>query len=366
MSATLNRKIFTQSVGIIFLLLLCLGCSSIKNTLPKEKQLSKKIDTSTQILHALHLEETGHYRQSQQIWTQFKKDSKKSEEHVFKASLIIRSPSNSEELQAPQSEESKFLLSRFFIWRQKWVRALSTVNSLEENSDLKNKSILQKINILLALGRYQEARLTLERNDFPTFDLNYQKALLWSWYHILTNNPGKAMETMKVLESEYLYLPITNLIPMDYLLKDYKNLPYLQQSIIRFPDSVEAVETLAFHYLDHFKWRELESLLKMRNHYEPKNKYWRFYGELYLGTNQLDKLQTLLQFQEQRQERSQPYFDLKARMLIATKKWDYLKVLAQDYIKFYPELIDGQLFLAEYYRFTGQAKKKESLLQSIR
>ena len=329
--------------------------------LPCNSQFQIDVDRTSKILRALFYQKREKYFDAYKIWRSlFHEGNEAVREHVFMTRLAVSSPG--EEPVIPKTAKSLLLLSKYYSWQKRWQDSLKILQKSREKGISGNNILREIIRLNLYMGNYKEAEQMLssiictDRND------KKQSEILWIWLFVLTEKNQKAEQKIAALEEDFLYLPHSAVFPTDILVNRKKAKDSLYRSLTRFPSNKEIFEQLLKVLVRQGDWMELEKLVRSQEFIFKTKPYWPLMAELYLRTGNRKKLNALLKTLNSTHFRPE-FYDIIARKTIINKNWLRLKYVAEQYQKHYPDILDGKLYTAEYYRQTGQISKWRKTLR---
>ncbi|MCP4753455.1 MAG: hypothetical protein GY866_21405 [Proteobacteria bacterium] len=366
-SATCNSRIFIFALWWFALFLPgCLFADFREESrlvpLPNDSEFANHVVRTNKILQALFLEKHQRYPEARRIWKSLPERYQSVQDHVFQAELM--SLVSTAYPNVPQTKNSLLLASKYLRWRKKWAEALKLLDNYRKHLDYDLELRLEMVRLTLDLGRYQRAESLL--SSMPPIrgreKLRYE--MLWGWYYILRGNEREAQKIMVKIEEDFLYLPFSAILPEGGYFSVSDSEKRLFQALIRFPSDRGLFEEAIRVFRRKEEWWELERLIRSQRYLSDEVPAWTLMAEIYLETNQGEKLNRLLKSIDN-VERKPEFHDLVARKAIKDENWDLLERVARRYQERFPEVLDGRLYLAEYYQHTGQMEKGRKILVEI-
>ena len=354
-----NDKYGLTTLLVAFTSFLFASCST---SVPKPPEISN--NKTTQILHALQWERRGNYKRASLYWNALKKtfpDSTSIKSNLYTTLLLSGNKGaflkiRSLPLTGKESVTFKILLSRIYFWEGNPKKSLHSLNPTGSKKDQERFQLgLEQVRLYLFSGDYITAEKLLTElqplHSSDSFGRHYYQLALYQ----LMEKKEKKQRLLDTIEKEHFYIP---LIGIDSTEADLM--------FLRFPAETYFVDQLINHYLEKENGLELKALLQsgkgtgvmeVTTHTQIPIAKSLFYS----GDQQ--PLQTLLQTDFKRE---QNWIDLAARNAIRRQNWSVLKEMALLLNRKYPDTLDGNIYLAEYYRQTGDLNREKKLNEEIR
>ncbi|PCI24970.1 MAG: hypothetical protein COB67_11070 [SAR324 cluster bacterium] len=256
----------------------------------------------------------------------------------------------------PETAVSRLFLAGYYSWFRQWEKAIDVLKQLPTGENTA-QVILEKIRLNLYLGRYTQALKLLESAHPLRVQDRFQKEILWGWYDLLVGHPEKITSRIQELEKTFLYLSTSVLITSDFLSLEPTAVPLLEKWIVQNPEDLEIYEELYKHYWKTQQWGALSRLITGQK-------------TLTKMTSQLQVIEDLLKKEFKQVPReilsgrrnlslTPATLESLAEIARTVENWELLKMIALTFTQNYPELMDGSLYLAEYYQNTkGFVKRK--------
>jgi len=317
---------------------------------PIETVFLHKIENTVLILQALNDESHNKLREANSKWQKIRNQSQKKEEHLFINHILIdqRLPNQA----YPKTEHAILAISGYLSWNRELLRALKVLQIEHKTNDI----LLEEIRLNLLLGNYQRVERNLIQFSPKTKEEQLIRQILEYWYLMLTGNIDRAEKVSQSIESEYLYSSQFNFHSDSFYDKAEEKVDLYQKALTRFPSNEIIFETLLKKLLQGRKYCDIQHLLKLQaSIYHLKT------DPQYLN-NMIDKClnQSSVEIKV-----DYTYLSWQAAQALKKTQYNHLKQYAEALIRYYPEYLDGQLFLLEYYRETGQIELKQKLQETI-
>lgn len=336
----------------------------ILSPLPSDPVFKEQVRQSSNVIKALVFENHQQHQAALETWRLLRNpETKKVQDRIFYFELIDLS--SEKYPQMPATEASRYLMARYLSWVKKWRRAFDTI---AENGDLKLNTLkmnLEFFRLGLYLGEYTQVRALIDSVESTNRRERLQVDILKAWYYLLEEKTQNASSILRKISDEYLYVSLATIRPFGWHFAEYNRLEPLLAELIRFPKDTETYEEIVVRLLSDQKWNQLSQLKGTHQHITGRDWDWRILAELYLEVNQPEKLRSLLQALHPNARNSLDYFEISARMAIRNKQWDLLYDIAHRYQNQYPDILDGKMYLAEFYRQTGNIAEHRSTMSDI-
>ena len=302
-------------------------------------------------MQALNDENRNNLQEANAKWQKITNHGQKKEEHLFINQLLIeqRLPNHA----YPKTEHSVLAISGYLSWNRELIEALKALQIENKTNDI----LLEEIRLNLFLGNYQQVEKNLVQFSPKTKEEKLIHQILEYWYLMLTGDIESAVQISQSIETEYLYSPQFNFQSDSFNYKTEVKIELYQKALTRFPSNEIIFEALIKKLVQAGKYCDIQYLLNLQAsiyHLKTEPKYLK---------NTMDKC-----LNQNSVEVKEDYTFLSWQAAQALKKAQYsnLKQYAEALIQFYPEYLDGQLFLVEYYQKTGQVEQKRKLLKTIK
>ena len=330
--------------------------------LPRDQKFLHQVELSVDIIKALIYENRREYKKSLDIWNSLDHEIQKVQDHVFYLTLIDLA---SDEYPAiPDSESSNYLMARYYSWVKNWKKAYDLLSTYRNIGSYSLRMELEFIRLGLYLGKYHQIESLLFLKEQGNRREQFQLDILRMWYFVLMEETNEVKKLINKLDDEYLYITSSVIRPFGSHCKELNSLEALNSELIRYPADLDLFEELVLHLTSLSKFDELAQLHDTHRLVSTRKLHWELLAVIYLGTDQYERLNSLL--------RSSPalgnsleFLDFRARLAIKNKHWETLYDIAHQFIDKYPELYDGHLYLAEFYRQTGNREELQSILLQI-
>jgi len=330
--------------------------------LPSDLGFRQQVLRSNAIFKALLYENREQYNKSRKIWTSLGKDSQEIQDHVFYLELI--NSVTDEYPFVPPTDSSRYLMARYLSWVKKWRSAYKLLLNNERLQSNSLKSDIELIRLGLYLGEYGRTEHLLNSLENPSRRQEFQLDILKTWYRLLLEEMDKAQALLDKIDKEYLYVSSSVIRPFGIRYTSLNHIDTLTRELIRFPMDIEIYEELVLRLFSKKDWNRLAPLLRSREFIESHELVWHLLAEFYLETDQNTKLQSVLNSRFASRT-SFEYMDITARKAIKYQKWEELRKIALQLSESFSDLYDGQMYLAEYYRQTGNTEELQSILSKF-
>ncbi len=330
--------------------------------MPEDNEFIVETSKTKDILKALFFEHRQKYKQANRIWQKMPSDKKSVKEHVFRTDLALSSFGTLPH--SPKSETSLLLLSRYYSWHKAWAKALSVLEKYKDEIDFSHEAYMEMVRLYLCLRQYDKAQSVLVKLCPANRREKMQQEIMTIWLGLLSGNRGDVLQKLETMEEDFLYISFLSIFPEEILSSKSDLKHKLKQSFIRYPSDDEIFEQLIQVLIFLEEWNELQELLSSQRTIFNMQPVWSVLAEMYLKTGQYNKLDKLIESKARRKKNPLVY-DLIARKAILNKNWKLLKNISGIYQAAFPELLDGKLYRAEYYRLTGQMQKSDMILAEI-
>ena len=338
--------------------------NSILSPLPSDPVFKEQVRQSSNVIKALVYENHQQHQAALETWRLLSHpETEKVQDRIFYFELIDLS--SEKYPQVPATEASRYLMARYLSWVKKWRRAFNTI---AENGDLKLDTLkmnLEFIRLGLYLGEYTQVKALIDSVEITNRREQLQVDILKTWYYLLEEKTQNASRISRKISDEYLYVSLATIRPFGWNFAEYNRLEPLLTELIRFPMGTETYEEIVIRLLSNQKWNQLSQLKGTHLHITGRDWDWHILAELYLEVNQPEKLRSLLQAVHPNKHNSPEYFEINARMAIKNNQWDLLHDIAHRYQNQYPDILDGKMYLAEFYRQTGNIGELRSIMSDL-
>lgn len=314
-------------------------------------------------MKALNYEHQGNYLRASREWKSLPlQKNYKVQDHIFRDNLM--SVTVLEHPTIPRTERSYLLASRFLEWQKKWSEALELLIKNQEYFSRKTDHKFEIIRLALILGRYDLAKSTLSVLIPSSSRKKTKLQILWIWYYILTGDLSEAIIVINRLEESTIYMPISAILPIGIIFPTLNSLKRLRKDLVRFPSDTEIFERMIDIFTQYNKWEELELLICSKQHFENQRSDWTVLAEVFYQTKQPEKY---CRYFDRWKNVSQglEFYDFCARMAIKERKWKILQRISLRLLALFPDLLDGKLYLAEYYYGTGNFEKYRKIRKEL-
>jgi hypothetical protein len=327
------------------------------SSLPHTPSFQQENQRSNDILKALLYENVRFYEKANLIWKSLPEDNPEVQDHLFFTDLAAYLELQKTDI--PKSEKSLLLMSRYLSWQRSWKQA---VQILENDQQPSIEKKLELIRLDLVLGYYEKAGVLIDTLGPIDHRDKMQAEILKIWLQVLVGDKKNARIGIQSLEEDYLYLPLSTMFPDGYLGNETEQKSILVKSLVRFPSNKVLFEQLVKLLIKSESWQELDRLVHSQQFLGKTSFVWTLLAEIYLNTGQQDAIDDLLKSIPP-QGASPEYFDIIARIAIDRKNWELLLKVSEILQSRFPYLMDGKLYLAIYYRETGELEKSRSLIE---
>lgn len=362
----LRRGILAPFFGLLLLSLYPAAAQDLPEILPipTNSLIQNSIKRTGLVLTAFKFEQAGHYKKAKHIWRALDKQSPlEVSQYLYR--LDFSSSPHGILMDPPKHEASVLLIVRYLTWLQYWEDALLIVQSHPDLFKNKDELRLEKIRILLKLGRYREAKTELDTFDSSKRRLQMQADIFKSWLSILESTPFVDRQFINRLEEEYLYVSATSIYPPGYWQKHPSLKQLFRRSLVRFPDNRSVFEQNLEIGRAENDWKELETLSESQSLLKKETIDWRLQKEIYLESKQVDKLNELLANLPAHFKTTREYFDTLARKSLIEENWPQLAEIAKEMTSRFPGVKDGLLYKIVWLRKTGNPDAALRLLQEL-
>ena len=310
------------------------------SSLPKDEAFIKAKITSSKILQALYYEQNEACQKAIPIWKNLSSGSPEVKDHIFYCHLVSRQSITEKDI--PDSEPSKRLVSQYLSWNRQWNTAVDLINH-SEHSKLSIDTYLELIRLHLYLGRYDAAEDLIERKKDLEYRKKMQLSIYQTWLFVLAGNHQSAMTSMRSMEENYLYIPLSTYVPSDFPEDQLDWEKMLEEALIRFPGNDVLFERLVKLRRERQDWNGLEELVESQRFLEKPSLDWRVYADIYVNTGRYEALYRLLRTIPEA-EKGPDYLDYRARAAVASEDWEKLREVVNAFKQRFPELDDGALY----------------------
>jgi hypothetical protein len=328
--------------------LLCQANAEVK-PFPTDVPFLNKIKNTFLILQALNHENHNNIQKANHKWQSIiKSKSERVKEHQFISQLLLNQ--QLPKWSHPQTEKTILAISGYLAWNKKLDAALKALQV-----DLKtNDILLEEIRLNLLLGNYQQVEKEITLFFPQTKEEKLIHKILYYWYFILIGKIESAMQVSQIIEVEFLYSPHFVLHSNHDNFKIENRINRYQKSLTRYPSNEILFEYLIKNLEKVGKYCKIRHLLMLQ-----KKIYNLATIPKYLSTT-ADKCSDN---SDVKIKKDFGFLSWQAEQALKREQYGLLKRYARALIRLYPEYLDGQLFLAEYFRKTGQLKQYHELLK---
>ncbi|MBT6613222.1 MAG: hypothetical protein HN745_08825 [Deltaproteobacteria bacterium] len=313
-----------------------------------------RIKRSQEILRALFLEHRHRYNEARKIWETLPQANESVIDHIFQTDLMDQKPLFLETI--PTTKSSILFVVSYLKWQKKWDNAYQLLKNhpamVAKYEDLR----LIEVTLALYLRKYKEAELLLlEMAPHNILD-KIRLRQLWSWYYVLSGRKYGLRTAIEELEENTLYLPASIVVTEHLGFRWTETKKRALRALTRFPSNSELIEEIVIVFQNHGAWKEIGRIIAAKKN-SPSATDWIIAANVYLQTGQDHKLKQLLNNVPETERHRIEFLDYAARFAVRRKEWGQLKRVSDQVRKHYPYLRDGDLFLAEYNRRTGNSEK---------
>lgn len=319
-------------------------------TFPNDTVLLNKIKTTFLILQALNHENRNNIQKANIKWQSIEKsNNKKVKEHQFINRLLLNQRLTG--LSPPQTEKSTLAISGYLAWNKKRIAALKALQVDQKTNEI----LLEEMRLNLLLGHYQQVKKEIALMIPKTKEEKLIQKILHHWYFILTGNIERALEISQTIEVEFLYSPhfILHTSNANFKLEDKLN--FYRRSLTRYPSNDILLEYLVKNLEKAEKYCEIKQLLMLQKEIYhltiPK-----YFSTVVGRCSDIGDVKIIKDF---------GYLNWQAEQALKNEHYALLNQYAKALMRFYPEYLDGKLYLAEYYLKTGQRQQYQELLINI-
>ena len=318
---------------------------------PSGTAFLQKIEYTVLILQALRYENRNEGQEANSKWEKIREHSLKKDEHLFINQLLIdqQLPNHA----YPKTKNTVLAVSGYLSWDRRIPGALKALQIQNKTNEI----LLEEIRLNLMLGNYQEVKDTLVRFSAKSKEEGLVHQILKYWYLMLTGDIENAGHILQSIETEYLYAPQLNFHSDSFNVNTQDKINLYQKAITRFPSNKIIFEYLIKNLAKAGKYCELKHLLKLQ-----ANTYHLNIDSQYLN----NAVKQCLNQNSGEIKEDYTYLNWQATQALNKAQYSHLKEYAEALIRYYPEFLDGQLFMVEYYQKTGQIRKKQELLKIIK
>ncbi len=358
-----HRSFLKLAAGISLILFNIFSCetgySAGLQSLPSDLEFQTDTSRTTKILTALLLENNRRYKNSVQVWSSLPQENEQVRTHLYYNRLALNRHALPDEL--PISIKSRLLMSRYQSWQRQWHLALRTLEEVRDK-DVSNEVRMEQIRLNLILGNYDKVEKLIRGLNPYKHRERMQLEVFSVWLDILKGNKEPARVGIGKLEENYLYLPLSTMFPVDLTNSNQDLGTVLKSMLMRFPSNSELFEQLLIFTKKHKKWKTLDELVRSQMYINSSKVDWDLLAEVYLQTGQFKRLEKLIKSRNSLHA-GPSFYDILARLAMKRKNWELLHQVSKSLQSHYPELRDGLLYQAIYYRETGRKEKAEVLLR---
>lgn len=330
--------------------------------LPTDSDFQQKTQRTSKILVGLLYENRQMYEESNLIWNSLNSDELIVEEHLFKTDISSLESASNQDI--PKTVEAIALMSRVFAWRGQWKRALTLLIEHQDTVSYKPQLLFDIVNLQLKLGEYKNAEITLNSIPLSSRRDKMQYEVFKVWINRLSKRSLDNEEITKRLEDNFLYLPISTVLPLDDWFKVDGFPEIIRRSLVRFPNNQALFEYTVLKEVKEENWEELGSLLNSQQYIGQQNYLWSLMAEVFLQTEDWKQLNQLLRSRQKRPIDIK-FYDFVARRAIKNEKWKVLENVSNIMTEKFPLLKDGVLYRALWLKETGQIQAYQDLMNTL-
>lgn len=352
-----------------FLTFSCFATPSGKKFLPvpDTADFRVRVNQTNKILKALHLENREMPKTANQYWNSFPDSSIQVKAHQFRNYLFFngRLLGGSYKPNVPETEESWFWVAQYYRWQKQWDLAIHAVDKMDALKPGSTRGKFERIQLYLYQGDFDKVLELLKSFNASSLQERLQYEVHYCWFLVLTGEYDQALRKMEKLEEEFLYLPHSSLIFPGINQRWNQAFSQLKRSLTRFPGNSHIFEEFFMLY---WQRENLESVIQFIKVQKPG----------YRIVRELISLESFLKDQERPGGAgallnllknflvTPDHFTKLANYAIEKQDWQLLGWVATILEEKYPDLLDGKLYLSEYYLHTNQLNRREELLAQLK
>ncbi|OGH02021.1 MAG: hypothetical protein A2600_04750 [Candidatus Lambdaproteobacteria bacterium RIFOXYD1_FULL_56_27] len=312
--------------------LFCIAFGWVGLPLFAQEALNERSQVKLNYLKALANEQAGRYDQAHRGYRSLPLGLATRKQRLFLVELRRDTPA-----QAPDAESLAYQV-RYLLYQEEAPLAYQTL----KNSPLSSEELtLERARLELFFGRLPQAKVLLAAPKEPEQEaLRIDRLELTFWLHLLEGDPKAAYEVGQKLEGQLLYLPRQSWTKLLFP----PNREDLERWLLLFPDSEALLEELIDLYKEQKDWAALDRLCQQQAGAglpEPRMSLCRFWELLALGESDFR-----IEAEMSPKELGPAGFEELAQRALAEEDWSALERIGQDYSKAFPQLEDGERYLA--------------------